>query len=240
MSEKSILQDINVYLKQYLTPQEVISLEAESYDLRWLKWQSASIQRIQELLAHIHGEAGILLTQRRIDQILEVARTVSANQFLVVDPHPKSIESIESKIQRPEVKGVSNIFDFMRCALIAQNKSQAIALTNAVRGVIHSTQSFLPLTEEERTLRSHVVPEENQIGDRRNKGTISDLSIFLDEHPEEFGVNMRCKTGLDLTDVPPFLRMEIRIITPELYGYMNNDTSPFSHSKYQKTRERNV
>lgn len=230
--------DISLIIEQYLNPTEIITIDGLQYGQKSLEWQNLCINALEEEILTATGFKSIQLHRPTVEQILAITKDLPDDHFYVVNPLAKSIESINTKLQNPIVRGYADIYDFLRCSIIPKNKEHALALTNACRQIIHSTNLFLPLSKFERTLKSHVVPEENTIGDRRNKATISDLLDYLDAHPEEYGLNMRCQTGQGFQndEVPQSLRMEIRIVTAGLHAQLNRDSSSFSHSRYRAQR----
>lgn len=227
--ELTSVGDIKSFVTDTLkSGQRIEGLHNEHFDPRWFDWQRDVISQVRVLLRSAGFEAMEYIPH--VEDIEVQAASFPKNGYALADSGPKSDESIARKIRRPDVGSVAEVFDFLRFTIVVKNKASGEQVAQVVRTNQDGADYFRPLLEEERKLKSgRIIPEENQLGNRLSTST---LGSFLLEHPSEWGINMRIKTGSVVSEVPPHMRVEIRIMTPSLWKFMNDPNSPANPSAY--------
>ncbi len=234
--ESISVTDIRNYVISIVEAGEKIihPVTGEHYNPDWFKWQ----KQVSNGVVSILGDNGLKLVDLKptLNEIDLQVKQLPIDSYLIHDPGPKSIESINEKLARSEVGSIAEVFDLLRFTIIVGNRNTGEHIAQVVREKVKPSGYFLPLEDEERRLKSgRIVVEENELGNRFSLST-SELPRYLASNPNEWGINMRFKTAHKLKDVPPHMRVELRIMTGGLWKFMNNPSSPASYSSYSNRR----
>lgn len=229
-----------------------VGLTAEkTYHSQAMDWQYRAVNQIIDIL-HNQGFQFIdifyPLGENYVPGTVFKALQNTHRSFVVVDPGPKSLDELVLKTNREKVP-IDKVYDMIRLTIVAPASNLCNQIEIAILNYVDKYYLFAPLSDSERNLGSRIVPQTTRFGNQHSAKELLDLLASN----KQYATNSRFQIG-PLSLVEPFAhydsdhpavvhpnppagtRVFVSIMTPTIFEYISDPSSPAHHSNYDKNR----